>query len=62
MATDINIGAFLGTRAFLNPNKEALFDVSAQQRYTFTELNDRANQACAALSALVSLQKRAESC
>ncbi len=51
MATDINIGAFLGTRAFLNPNKEALFDVSAQQRFTFTELNGRANQACAALSA-----------
>jgi acyl-CoA synthetase (AMP-forming)/AMP-acid ligase II len=52
MATDINIGAFLGTRAFLNPRKEALYDVAGNQRFTFTELNGRANQACAALSAL----------
>ena len=52
MATDINIGAFLGTRAFLNPNKEALYDVAKNRRLTFTDLNDRANQACAALRGL----------
>jgi acyl-CoA synthetase (AMP-forming)/AMP-acid ligase II len=49
MSTDINIGDFLATRAFLNPNKEALYDVTADKRYNFRELNDRANQACAVL-------------
>ena len=52
MATEINIGAFLGTRAFLNPGKEALYDVASDRRFTFSELNTRANQASAALSAL----------
>ena len=52
MATEINIGAFLGTRAFLNPDKEALYDVASDRRFTFSQLNARANQACAALSAL----------
>ncbi len=52
MATEINIGAFLGTRAFLNPGKEALYDVASDRRLTFSQLNTRANQASAALSAL----------
>ncbi len=52
MSNEINIGAFLGTRAHLNPGKEALYDVASDQRFTFTELNGRANQACAALSSL----------
>ena len=52
MSNEVNIGAFLGTRAHLNPDKEALYDVASNQRFTFTELNGRANQACAALSSL----------
>ena len=28
MSTEINIGAFLATRAFLNPGKEAVYDVA----------------------------------
>src|SRR5210317_1107012 len=52
MSNEINIGAFLGTRAHLNPGKEALYDVASDQRFTFTELNGRANQASAALSSL----------
>ncbi len=52
MSTDINIGEFLATRAFLNPRKEALYDVAAGRRFNFVELNSRANQACGALSSL----------
>lgn len=52
MDTGINIGDALTTRAYLNPNKQALYDVTAGQRYTFTELNARANQSCAALQGL----------
>lgn len=37
MMTTINIGESLATRAFLNPGKEAMYDVAAQQRFTFTE-------------------------
>jgi len=49
MATEINIGAFLGTRAFLNPGKEALYDVVSDRRFTFRELNERTNQLARAL-------------
>lgn len=52
MSTDINIGDFLRTRAFLNPKKEALYDVAAGQRYSFRELNGRANQCCHSLTSL----------
>jgi acyl-CoA synthetase (AMP-forming)/AMP-acid ligase II len=52
MSTDINIGDFLATRAFLNPNKEALYDVATGDRFTFTQANDRANRACAMLASL----------
>ena len=52
MDTGINIGDALTTRAHLNPNKQALYDVTAGQRYSFTELNARANQNCAALRSL----------
>jgi acyl-CoA synthetase (AMP-forming)/AMP-acid ligase II len=48
----MNIGDFLGTRAFLNPHKEALYDVAAGRRMSFSELNGRSNQCCAALQAL----------
>ena len=52
MAAGFNVGDSLTTRAHLNPNKEALFDVAENQRYTFTELNNRANQCCNALLSL----------
>ena len=49
MNTTINIGKFLATRAFLNPDREALVDVGAGRRMTYAELNERANRCCAAL-------------
>jgi len=52
MSTEINIGEALTTRTFLNPNKEALYDVTADRRLTFAELNARANQTCNALLSL----------
>ena len=52
MNTGFNIGDSLSTRAYLNPNKEAVFDVEKHQRFTFTQLNDRANQCNAALKSL----------
>jgi acyl-CoA synthetase (AMP-forming)/AMP-acid ligase II len=52
MSTDINIGDALTSRAYLNPNKQALYDVATGQRYTFTELNKRANQCCGAIQDL----------
>lgn len=52
MSTHINIGDFLTTRAHLNPDKEAIFDVEAGIRLNFTQLNHRANQVCAGLSEL----------
>ena len=51
MSKDVNIGDALTTRAYLNPRKEALFDVASDQRFTYSELNARANQACHALQA-----------
>ncbi|MGI9295175.1 MAG: long-chain-fatty-acid--CoA ligase [Pseudomonadales bacterium] len=52
MSANINIGDFLTTRAHLNPNKEALYDVLADRRFTFSELNTRANQVCTALQSM----------
>tara|TARA_R110002110_G_scaffold205066_7_gene417044 strand:+ start:175466 stop:177013 length:1548 start_codon:yes stop_codon:yes gene_type:complete len=52
MMTELNIGDALTARAHLNPDKEALFDVAADKRFTFRELNARANQCCAALARL----------
>ncbi|MCB1700239.1 MAG: long-chain-fatty-acid--CoA ligase [Pseudomonadales bacterium] len=52
MNKGFNIGDCLSTRAYLNPNREALFDVIPDRRFTFTELNNRANQCCAALGSL----------
>jgi len=51
MSTDVNIGDALTTRAYLNPRKEALFDVASEQRFTYSELNARANQVSHALQA-----------
>ena len=52
MMTVINIGEALATRAFLNPQKQALYDVASEQRFSFTELNARANRCCSALQGL----------
>tara|TARA_B110000503_G_C7152145_1_gene415677 strand:+ start:759 stop:2294 length:1536 start_codon:yes stop_codon:yes gene_type:complete len=52
MGFDINVGDFLTTRAYLNPEKEALYDVQADQRFSYDEINRRANKSCAALQSL----------
>lgn len=52
MTNGFNIGDSLTTRAYLNPNKEALYDVEAERRFSFTELNERANRCCAGLLSL----------
>ena len=46
-----NVGAHLSKRALLNPKLEALVDVSAGRRFTYAELDARANQAARALTA-----------
>ena len=46
-----NIGAVLAKRTLMNPTNEALFDVAADRRFTYTELNDRTNQVAHALLA-----------
>ncbi len=38
------IGDWLGRRAFLTPNREAILDPTTNQRYTYEELNHRGNQ------------------
>ncbi len=52
MSYNVNVGDYLYSRARLNPQKEALYDVAADKRFTYTELNLRANQCCAALQKL----------
>lgn len=52
MRKDVNIGAILAKRAALHPDKEALFDVAANRRFTFLELNQRANRFGAGLLSL----------
>ncbi len=39
-----NIGSILTKRANLNPDNEALFDVSQAQRFSFRQLNEQANK------------------
>ena len=39
-----NIGAILAKRTLMNPTNEALFDVAADRRFTYTELNDPDDQ------------------
>lgn len=41
---DNNIGQFLAKRAFLNPDLEAVFDHASARRFSFSELNARANR------------------
>lgn len=49
MINEINIGDALTNRAYLNPRREALFDVANDKRFTFLELNNRANRCYSAL-------------
>ncbi|NBO55396.1 MAG: long-chain-fatty-acid--CoA ligase [Actinobacteria bacterium] len=46
-----NIGQILTKRATLNPTIEALFDVAADRRLTFAELNSETNRVASLLSA-----------
>lgn len=46
----VNIGHLLTKRAYVNPDLEALYDVSAGRRFTFSELNGYANQVVHAIS------------
>jgi acyl-CoA synthetase (AMP-forming)/AMP-acid ligase II len=52
MINEINIGDALTNRAYLNPNREALFDVASERRCNFAELNDRANRCSSSLHAM----------
>ncbi len=47
----------LSKRAGLTPDREALFDVAANRRHTYAELNRRANQAANFLSQVFGVQK-----
>ena len=47
-----NIGSFLSKRALMNPSNEALFDVAADRRFTYAELDARTNQVANALISL----------
>jgi len=46
-----NIGHFLAKQAMLNPTREALFDVTTGDRFTYAELNARTNRFANAASA-----------
>ena len=48
----MNIGAHLSKRALLNPDLEALVDDAAGRRFSFAELNERADRAAHALTGL----------
>ena len=48
----MNVGAHLSKRAELNPGLEALVDDAAAQRFTFAELDERANRAAHMLTGL----------
>ena len=46
----MNVGSHLSKRAELNPDLEALVDDAAGRRFTFAELNERADRAAHALT------------
>jgi acyl-CoA synthetase (AMP-forming)/AMP-acid ligase II len=48
----MNVGSHLTKRALLDPGMEALVDIGADLRYTFAELDERANQSAHALARL----------
>ncbi len=48
----MNVGSHLSKRALLNPGLEALVDQAAGRRFTFAELNERADRAAHVLTGL----------
>ena len=46
-----NIGSHLTKRALLNPNREAIVDIAANKRFTYTEANARSNRVANAMTA-----------
>ena len=46
----VNIGQLLTKRAYVNPDLEALYDVSAGRRFDYRQLNERVNQVVHALA------------
>ena len=52
MTTAINIGNLLARRAHVNAKMEALYDVAAERRYTYAELNAETNKAAQMLTRL----------
>jgi len=48
----MNVGSHLSKRAELNPDLEALVDHAADRRFTFAQLNERADRAAHALTGL----------
>ena len=48
----MNVGSHLTKRAILDPGVEALVDIGADVRYTFAELDERANRSAHVLSEL----------
>jgi non-ribosomal peptide synthetase component F len=48
----MNVGSHLSKRALLNPGLEALVDDAAGRRFTFAELNERADRAAHLLTGL----------
>ena len=49
MPTDMNIGHFLSTRAQRSPQRQMLYDVVEERRFSYAEINERANRLCHAL-------------
>ncbi len=49
---EINIGSLLTKRTYLNPDNEALYDVSADRRFSYEQLNERTNQVAHAMLSL----------
>jgi O-succinylbenzoate-CoA ligase len=52
-----NVGLFLAKRAFLNPSLEAFVDTHSGRRFTFAELNARANRTANFLARELSVKK-----
>ena len=52
-----NVGLFLAKRAFLNPSLEAFVDTHSGRRFTFAELNVRANRTANALAGELGVRK-----
>ncbi|MFQ5864635.1 MAG: AMP-binding protein, partial [bacterium] len=51
------VGDWIGRRAFITPKREAVYDTGSERRFTYSELNDRANRVGAYLLDTLTLQK-----